>query len=164
MSPGVVAQFASVETVGGQVTNLQGQPRHLHRDLHDHRLDRDRRRRASCSSSPGRSRSGCTVSNKGWAAFARGGSRLSSSGCAALEPKPKPAPAIRDQRRSLSLDLRPLSGRPDRHPPRDGVRRRRPADRRRHGRLRRRRASRRSAGPSSPVPPARSRSTAPASG
>ena len=40
---GVVAQVASVETVGGQVTNLEGQPRHLCRRVQD---DRPRSRSA----------------------------------------------------------------------------------------------------------------------
>src|SRR3954471_5205 len=50
-------------------------------------------RACCCSSSPGRSRSGCMVSNRGWAALALAAALL--PGCAALAPKPKPAPAIR---------------------------------------------------------------------
>ena len=42
---GLVAQVASVETVGGQVTNLQGQPQHLCRRVHGDRLDLGRHRR-----------------------------------------------------------------------------------------------------------------------
>ncbi len=58
---GVVAQVACVETVGGQVTNLQVSLDTYTRDVHDHRLDRDRRRRRAVPAAPGRSRSGCTV-------------------------------------------------------------------------------------------------------
>ena len=42
---GIVAQFASVETVGGQVTNLKVSLETYTSHLHDHRVDRDRRRR-----------------------------------------------------------------------------------------------------------------------
>ena len=42
---GIVAQFASVETVGGQVTNLKVSLNTYTGNLHDDRLDRDRRRR-----------------------------------------------------------------------------------------------------------------------
>src|SRR5262249_29776293 len=46
---------------------------------------------SSCSCCPGSFRSGCTVSNKGWAALALATATL-VSGCAALEDKPKAAP------------------------------------------------------------------------
>ena len=42
---GLVAQVASVETVGGQVTNLQVSLNTYRRRVHHHRLDRDRHRR-----------------------------------------------------------------------------------------------------------------------
>src|SRR4051794_1538671 len=45
-----------------------------------------------CSSSRGRSRSGCMVSNRGWAALILAAGLL--QGCAMLEPKPRPAPAV----------------------------------------------------------------------
>ena len=51
---GIVAQFASVETVGGQVTNLKVSLDTYIAHVHHHCLDRDRRgrRRCSCSSWP----------------------------------------------------------------------------------------------------------------
>ena len=51
---GVVAQVASVETVGGQVTNLKVSLETYTGDVHDDRLDRDRRRRRAVPPAPGR--------------------------------------------------------------------------------------------------------------
>ena len=149
---GVVAQFASVETVGGQVTNLKVSLDTYTGDVHDHRLDRDRRRRGSVPALAGRFRSGCTVSNKGWAALALAiaASRLAARAFESQAPPRRRA--IRDQRGSLSLDLRPLSGRPDRHPPRHRVRRRRAGGSTTAPSSSPTASSRRSAGRSSPSP------------
>ena len=121
---GVVAQFASVETVGGQVTNLKVSLDTYTVDVHDHRLDRDRRGRGAVPAVLAAQEvdARCQIER-----LARGACRGRSGCCRAAprsSPSPSAAPPIRDQRGPLSVDLRPLSRRADADPRRDGVRRR----------------------------------------
>ena len=134
---GVVAQFASVETVGGQVTNSRSASTLIPRPSRPSPGSRSAPAWC-CSSCPGRFRSGCMVSNKGWAAL-RSRDRASARLRGASKPKPKPAPAVHVNEDPYPSTYVRYPGRPDRHPPRHGVRRRRQAVRRRHRRLRRRR-------------------------
>ena len=120
---GCVAQVASVETVGGQVTNLQV-------SLHTYVgmfmtigwVAIGRRACSCCSLSPAQVADARRQMMRAGGALSPHRSALSA--CAALGRKPKAAPADSDQRGSLSVDLRPLSGRADGYPPRHRFRRR----------------------------------------
>ena len=111
---GAAAQAASVQTVGGQVTNPQLALADLRPHLHGRRRDDDGRGRdpardlALAQEAHARSEIRCASARD-----RRSSRAVLLSGCAALEAKPAPARRRSDQRGSLSLDLRPLSGRAD---------------------------------------------------
>ena len=137
---GLVAQVASVETVGGQVTNLQGQPRYLCRRVPDDRLvSIGDRRRAAAPLLPLKKSDAWCRNRMRFALAPRSLWRWRPG--AAAPAKTAAAQGARrsgSTQRSLSSTYRPLSGRADGHPQRHRLRWRGRADRQWHGAVRRR--------------------------